>query len=124
MNTMTEKEFHEAMKSQQVPREHLAFRCPMCGTVQSAHDLIQAGAGKDFEEVSKYLGFSCLGRFTKSGAPRKEPDGSPCNWTLGGLFKMHKFEVVTEDGKHHPHFEPATAAEANVHMADNVMAGA
>lgn len=121
MNTMTVELFNEALKKQQVPREHLAFKCPMCGTVQSAYDLIKAGAGKAFDEVDGYIGFSCLGRFTSAGPPRKENDGLPCNWTLGGLFRMHTFEVITEDGKHHPYFEPASAAETNVHMADNVM---
>lgn len=118
MKTMTEKEFHEELKKQGVPRDHVAFKCPMCGTVQSPHDLIQAGAGKDFEEVSGYIGFSCLGRFNGSGPPRKEPDGNPCNWTLGGLFRTHNLEIITEDGKQHPHFELATAAEAKDHMVD------
>lgn len=121
MDTMTESQFHEAIKAQGVPREHMAFECPMCGTIQSAADLIKAGVGKDFDEVSNYLGFSCVGRFTKAGPPRKEPDGKPCNWSLGGLFQMHKLEVVTEDGKHHPHFAPVSQGKAVVHMADNVM---
>ena len=89
MKTMTVQQFHGELTGQQVPREHLAFKCPRCGTVQSAHDLIKAGAGNDFDGVSKYLGFSCLGRFINAGPPRKEPDGQPCNWTLGGLFRLH-----------------------------------
>lgn len=121
MKSMSEKDFVATVKSQGVPREHLAFKCPMCGTIQSAADFIKAGAGKDFDEVSGYLGFSCVGRFLKSGPPRKERDGKPCNWTLGGLFQMHDLEVVTESGERHPHFEPATRGEAMVHMADNVM---
>lgn len=115
---ITVEEFHAALKDQGVPREHLAFKCPMCGTVQSAQDLIKAGAGKTFADVAGYLGFSCVGRFTGAGAPRKSHDGSPCNWSLGGLFQLHKLEVVDEDGKHFPHFEPATAAEAIQHMLD------
>jgi len=116
MKTMTVEEFHDALRDQEVPREHFAFVCPMCGTVQSATDLINAGAGKDFADVSRYLGYSCVGRFTKAGPPRKSPDGKPCNWTLGGLFQMHTFEVVDEEGKHFPHFEPATKEAANGHM--------
>lgn len=122
MQTMTIEEFRNAVKEQDVPREHFAFKCPMCGTVQSSHDLIKAGAGKDFEEVFKYLGFSCFGRFTKAGPPRKTNDGQPCNWTLGGLLRMHKLEVVDDEGTHHPHFEPATKIEANIHMADSICA--
>ena len=116
--TMTVEEFHAALKDQGVPRDHIAFKCPMCGTVQSATDLIKAGAGKTFADVAGYLGFSCVGRFTNAGAPRKSPDGKPCNWTLGGLFQMHKLEVIDEDGKHIPHFAPASRDEAQLHMLD------
>lgn len=113
MNTMTLQEFHEALKAQGVSSHmDFALKCPMCGTVQSGVDLIAAGAGADFDAVEKYLGFSCVGRWTGAGSPRKAPDGKPCNWTLGGLFSLHKLEVVTPDGKRHPRFEPATPAEA------------
>jgi hypothetical protein len=113
---MSLQEFHAAIKDQNVPREHLAFRCPCCGTVQSAADLISAGAGDDFESVSRFLGFSCVGRFTGAGSPRKAPDGKPCNWTLGGLFQRHSLEVIDEHGVNHPHFEPVTESEAKNHM--------
>lgn len=118
MNTMTVEEFHTACRAQGV-KSHLdtAVVCPMCGTVQSARDLIAAGVGADFEAVEKYIGFSCVGRFTGAGSPRKSPDGHPCNWTLGGLFKTHKLEVITPDGKHHPNFELATPEQAQQHAA-------
>lgn len=115
MKTMTLSEFRDAVRAQGVPMEHVAMKCPMCGVVQSGNDLIAANAGPDFEAVEKYLGFSCLGRFTGAGAPRKEHDGKPCNWTLGGLFSLHKFEVVTPDGKMHPRFELASPEEAKAH---------
>jgi hypothetical protein len=116
MKTMTIDEFHVALKAQGVKRrEDIALVCPMCGTVQTAQDLIDAGAGTDFDLVEKYLGFSCVGRFTGKGSPRKQPDGEACNWTLGGLFALHKLEVETEDGKRHPRFEPATPAQAQLH---------
>jgi len=51
---ITVEEFHAALKGQGVPREHLAFKCPMCGTVQSAQYLIKAGAGKTFADVASY----------------------------------------------------------------------
>jgi hypothetical protein len=115
---MTIIEFHDALKSQSVPRNHMALKCPICGTVQSAADLIKAGAGATFEEVEKYLGFSCVGRLTNAPEWKKgDAPGRGCNWTLGGLFRLHKLEVIDEDGKHHPRFEPATAGEAHVHMA-------
>lgn len=116
VQTMTLDEYCAAIKAQGVPHEHAAFRCPMCNTIQSADDLIRAGAGSNFEEVERYLGFSCVGRFTGAGSPRKKPDYSPCNWTLGGLFQMHKLEVVTDDGKKHPRFVPASPSDAQVYM--------
>lgn len=116
MKTMTVVEFHGALMAQGVKRrEDLAVICPRCQTVQSAVDLIEAGAGADFDAVEKYLGFSCVGRFTGAGSPPKVPDGAACNWTLGGLFQLHKLEVLTEDGKRHPRFEPATPEQAQQH---------
>lgn len=118
MKTMTLDEYKAAVKDQGVPLEHVAMRCPRCGCLQTATDLIEAGAGVDFDAVEKYLGFSCVGRFTGAGSPRRAPDGEPCNWTLGGLFALHEFEVVTPDGKHHPRFELGTPDEAQRRMAD------
>lgn len=112
MHTITLDQFHAELRAQGVPRDDLALICPCCGTAQSARDLIAAGAGATFEEVEKYLGFSCVGRWTGAGSPRKEPDGKPCNWTLGGLFQLHKLTVVTPDGEEHPRFEPATPEQA------------
>lgn len=101
MKTMTLDEFHAALKAQGTERiEDVTFKCPMCGTLQSAQDLIDAGAGTDLDDVERYLAFSCVGRW---------PSDKGCDWTLGGLFKLHELEVVTPDGKHHPRFEPATA---------------
>lgn len=117
MNTLTVEQFQAALKAQSVGRDNMALVCPMCGTVQSARDLIAAGAGATFEDVEKYLGFSCVGRFSGHGSPRGKPDGDPCNWTLGGFFTLHKLEVVTPDGKHHPRFEPATPQQAQEHAA-------
>lgn len=116
MITMSIPEFHDALKAQGVPSpEDLAFVCPGCRTVQSARDFIAAGAGGAFEEVEKYLGFSCVGRFTGADTPRGVPDGKPCNWTLGGLFKIHELEVIDGDGKRHPRFLPASPERAQEH---------
>lgn len=113
IETITIPEFHARLKAQGVKRhEDFAFKCPMCGTVQSGQSLICAGAGKDFDAVEKYVGFSCVGRFTGAGAPRKKPDGKPCDWTLGGFFRLHKLEVIDEGGKHCPRFEIAPPEEA------------
>ena len=117
MKTMTLSEWQDALKSQGVPRNHIAFKCPICGTIQSAADLVKSGAGASFNDVQRLLGFSCIGRFTGAGGHKKgESAGRGCNWTLGGLFRVHKLEVVTEDGEHHPRFELASPEEAQRHM--------
>lgn len=105
MITMTLAEFQAAVKAQGEPLRRVKFICPMCRTPQCAEDFIEAGAGRTFEEVEKFVGFSCVGRFTDAPAPRREPDGKPCNWSLGGLLRMHELEVITPDGQKHPHFE-------------------
>lgn len=116
MRTITLVQFHAEMKAQGVKRiEDVAFVCPRCKTIQSATDLIAAGAGTSMDAVEKYLGFSCVGRFTGAKSPRKEPDGKPCNWTLGGFFSLHELEVVTEDGERNPSFELATPEQAQLH---------
>ena len=100
MKSMTIEEFKSIMKQQGYERvEDATFRCPHCNYIQSAQDLIGAGAGKNFKEVEGYIGFSCIGRWD---------DKKGCNWTLGGLFQIHELEIITSDGKKHPHFEPAT----------------
>ena len=123
--TMTLSEYHEALSDQGVLMLEftvldLAMKCPMCGTIQSARDLIAAGAGKTFEEVEKFLGFSCVGRWTH-GNPPPEVKGtqSGCNWTLGGLFRTHELEVVTPDGRRHMRFMPCTPEEAQTHAKRN-----
>ena len=116
MRQTTLDEFQAELKAQGVPsHEHCAFVCPMCGTIQSAKDLIAAGAGENFEAVERFIGFSCVGRWTGAEGPRKAPDGKPCNWTLGGLFTLHTLKVVTPDGKAHPRFELATPEQAQAH---------
>ena len=92
------------------------FVCPMCGTVQSANDFYATGQFKPGTgELNKYLGFSCIGRFTGQGdegiAAKNagKPWDKGCNWTLGGLFQTHSIELVGDDGKPHPHFDLAPA---------------
>ena len=116
MKAMTLAKFHAALKAQGVP-SHLdsAFICPMCHVVQSARDLISAGAGKTMDDVERFVGFSCVGRFLDAPGPRRQPDGKPCNWTLGGFFQLHDLEVITEDGKRHPRFALATPEQAQAH---------
>ena len=117
MKRMTLEDFQAACKTQARSSELTTVKCPMCGCLQNAIDFIAAGAGKDWDGVARYVGFSCVGRFTGAESPRKVPDGKPCNWSLGGLFKTHRMVVVTPDGKEHPHFELASPEEAAAHCA-------
>lgn len=113
---VTLAEFQAELRAQGVAgHEDFAFRCPRCRTVQSSRDLVAAGAGKDFDAVESLLGYSCVGRYTGAPSARREPDGKPCDWSLGGLLRLHEFEVETEDGEVHPRFEPATPEEAQAH---------
>lgn len=66
------------------------FVCPNCKEVYTFKDLKEY---TDSETASKYLGFSCIGRLTENRG---------CDWTLGGLFKIHSKEVIFDDGKVSP----------------------
>ena len=114
MLRMTIAEFHEAMKAQGVKRhEDFAFKCPICNTVQSGQTLLNAGAAPTWDEVERFVGFSCVGRFTDAGPYKKRnKPGRGCDWTLGGFFKLHELEVVDADGKAHPRFVLASPEEA------------
>lgn len=120
MEQITKEEFHARIKDQGVSaREHIALKCPICGTVQSIASLRKVGV--EAARCENVIGFSCEGRFTNAGAWVSDGDTSRkaaarrkirgCNWTLGGLFKLHKLEVLTPEGPQ-PSFEVATPEEA------------
>jgi hypothetical protein len=110
---ISHEEFLARLEAQGMEGEaqHFAFICPACHTVQSATSLFRAGVPK--EEVPKYIGFSCVGRWTKAGPAtgRKREKYQGCDWTLGGLLQIHELEVE-KDGEKHQHFQPASKAEA------------
>lgn len=88
IKTLKISEFNELCKKHWPDIMSVEFICPKCKTIQTGKDLIEAGAGKDFDEVNKYLGFSCVGRFTETKG---------CDWTLGGLFSIHTLEIVSDE---------------------------
>ncbi len=110
-------QYQAALLCQRVSaREHFAFKCPLCGTVQSAQDFIDAGVGIDFARVERFVAFSCIGRFTGAGPfHHKNPPQRGCDWTLGGLFQLHKLEVLMPDGAVQRSFEIAHPDEAQAH---------
>jgi hypothetical protein len=114
-------ELHERFKAQGVKsREHIAFKCVVCGTVQSIASLKKAGLPSD--RCENIVGFSCEGRVTGAGPWPSEKDKSAkaaarrlvrgCDWTLGGLLTIHELIVVDTEGREHPRFVPANAEEA------------
>lgn len=92
------------------------FVCPMCATVQSVEQLLDAvlASGGKKDDVHGYIGYSCIGRFTRqsdagiAAKNRGQPWDKGCNWTLGGLFQCHTLEVLI-NGKPRPTFELAPA---------------
>ena len=121
METITVEEFRSRLKAQGVSaNRHMALKCPVCGTVQSMASLVRAGATP--EQAEQRIGFGCEGRLTNAGPWPSEKDKSVkakarrkvrgCDWSLGGLFRIHELEVVTEDGEKHPRFVVATPEEA------------
>lgn len=69
------------------------FKCPNCGHVQSVKDFYIEGVDDPLNTAM----FNCIGRYEK---------GKGCDWSLGGLFQIHKLAVL-KDGKVHPVFEIA-----------------
>lgn len=117
METIELAELHRRMKAQGVSgREHVAFRCVVCGTIQSVASLMRAGAA--VEAAERAIGFSCEGRFNGAGPWPRDPTKRAartirgCDWTLGGLFTIHEVEVLHEDGRRSPVFALATPEEA------------
>ena len=120
MKTMTQDEFLAEAKARFGENvRDWKFVCPMCGTPQSIASLLRAGAPAD--KVEDYLGVLCEGRFTDAGPWPAEWRRSAevkkrrlvrgCDWTLGGLFRIHRLEVITERGPQ-PCFELATPEQA------------
>lgn len=119
------EEFRRRLDAQGVEREHCATICPVCGTVQSIASLRAAGATED--RAATLAGFSCEGRLTAAGpwpskptAKRKAVRG--CDWSLGGLFQIHRL-AVHHEGEDHPCFELASPEQAQALRAQlNAMA--
>lgn len=124
MLSMTIPEFHAALKAQGVSsHEHCAFKCVICGTVQSGADWM-AATGKPFDEIEPKVGFACIGRATDAGPHKRgAKPGKGCDWSLGGLFRLHEMEIVDGD-KRHPMFVLASPEEAQAHEAALAKAGA
>ena len=89
------------------------FVCPMCWHVQGGLEF-QERTDLEIKNIEKVLGFSCIGRYLRNQEPKPRQregamplkmKGGGCNWTLGGLFQMHKASVILDDGSEHQIFE-------------------
>lgn len=118
MRKISIEEFRAELAAQGVSgREHGAFKCVACGTVQSM--ALLAANGVPEGKLESQIGFSCVGRWThRTPIPATDKWGGPrtdgkigCDWTLGGLFQQHKLIVIDENGEH-PCFALASPAEA------------
>mgnify|MGYP001021170312 CR=1 FL=1 len=65
METVTLEEFQARCWAQGVPWEHVAFKCPQCGTVQSMASLMLMGC--PIPEAESALGVKCEGHYSGSG---------------------------------------------------------
>lgn len=79
---------------------HWKFVCPICNTVQSGQDFVDAGVSQDTAESS--IAVECIGRFLpekQKAFEGKVIKGKPCNYAGYGLFKLNPVPVLFEDGK-------------------------
>jgi hypothetical protein len=86
--------------------------CPVCATVQSCRDF-EEHTDIPKEQISGYMGFSCIGRYAKGGCEHKGLSGEAakpgphrrlgCDYAGGGLFKLNPVRV-THDGREHQVF--------------------
>lgn len=60
------------------------FKCPSCNHVQSINLMLQHNPSLKAEEIQNSVFFNCEGRYTERYG---------CDWSLGGLFQIHKVEV-------------------------------
>lgn len=109
---ITVAELYDRFHAQGVnDRLDIAFKCPRCHTVQSMRMLIDVGCAP--EDAENKIGYSCVGRLTGRGGHTKNSEpGKGCDWTLGGLLRLHTLEVILNDGKVQPSFAVATDIEA------------
>ena len=71
------------------------FVCPSCGHIQSIKSVLEHNPSLDSNDIQNWIHYNCEGRIN---------EGEGCVWTLGGLFHIHKLEVIYQE-KTIPSFE-------------------
>jgi len=108
MRETTEQEFkNEAERRFGKDPMLWAWKCPVCGFVQTAADYKAAGAPESA------VGYSCVGRWIDGSRRAFGGKGvGPCDYTGGGLFALNPVAVLMDNGRTVDLFELATEEEA------------
>lgn len=114
METITLQEFQDRCRAQGVPREHMAFICPRCGTVQSMASLRSVGCPP--ENLEKAIGHTCEGVYCGVAGFRpfrtlRETPLRGCDFYLGPRHSQPDL-VVTYRNHSYGHFQVASPEEA------------
>lgn len=72
------------------------FVCVKCGNIQSIESMLEHNPNLEEKDLRNSVYFNCEGRLT---------DKIGCDWSLGGLFKIHQTEVKLPDGDFVPVFD-------------------
>lgn len=121
MKTLTRDELKEILLNDWLAEGEMLFgddkkqwkwKCCNCGHVQSIADFLELknlGIIKAEKDVGTLVYFSCIGRYD-TRIPKEDvgtigDKKSPCNYTLGGLFRFAKTYVINESGERIPVFE-------------------
>ncbi len=88
------------------------WKCSNCGHVQSIADFLELkklGIIKKEVDVGTLVYYSCIGRFDtrilEEDVGTVWNKKSPCNYTLGGLFRFANTFVISESGERIPVFD-------------------
>lgn len=85
------------------------FKCPSCGHIQTPEDFRPF---KDKGASPNTAYFDCIGRWLPEATGTMFNKKSPCDYTLGGLFKLSTRVVVDEKGARHATFMFADEGES------------
>ncbi len=74
------------------------FVCPACGHIQGIQDFLDR-TNLSKEEISRVVGFSCIGRYDGHMDVEMGTKPGPCNYAGGGLICLNPVKVTMEQGK-------------------------
>lgn len=89
MITVTKKDWLTIARKYYKSDKDYEFKCASCGNKQSINSVKNNNPDLTVEEISNFISCNCEGRHN---------DKIDCDWTLGGLLKIHELEVLDENG--------------------------